>query len=63
MERCEFDNAQCMCQFCEDQCNNGLNCYECKREGKPVHSIYLCTGFTGNLDTYLENWKRKAAEQ
>jgi len=49
-ELCPFDNAECVCQFCEEPCNNGLNCWECKNEGKQVHSIYLCTGFKGDLN-------------
>lgn len=40
---CPFDNGNCMCQFCEAQCNNGLNCSDCRCEGKPVHDIHLCT--------------------
>lgn len=34
---CPFDNGNCMCQFCEAQCNNGLNCSDCRCEGN------LCT--------------------
>lgn len=55
---CKFGNAECMCQFCLDQCNHGLNCDDCKHEGKAVHSVSLCTGFTGSYDDYLENWKK-----
>lgn len=61
-ELCPFDNAECVCQFCEEPCNNGLNCWECKNEGKQVHSIYLCTGFKGDLNRYLENWKAHRME-
>ena len=34
---CSFNNVNCMCQFCEKQCNNGFNCYECNyvRAGMP----------------------------
>lgn len=52
---CPYDNKNCMCQFCEDQCNNGLNCSDCRFEGKSVHSIYLCTAFKGDLDTYIKH--------
>ena len=61
-ELCPFDNGECMCQVCEEPCNNGLNCWECKNEGKQVHSIYLCTGFKGDLNRYLENWKAHRME-
>ena len=44
-ELCPFNNANCMCQFCTEPCNNGLNCWECKSKGEQVHSVYLCTGF------------------
>lgn len=37
---CPFDNGNCMCQFCEAQCNNGLNCSDCRCEGN------LCTTST-----------------
>ena len=60
LKPCPFDNRNCMCQFCEKQCNNGLNCFDCKHSGKVEHSIYLCTGFVGNLDAYLENQYRRA---
>lgn len=55
---CPFDNGNCMCQFCEAQCNNGLNCSDCRCEGKPVHDIYLCTGFVGDITQYIRNWMR-----
>lgn len=45
LKRCPFDNRNCMCQFCEKQCNNGLNCFDCENSGKIEHSVYLCTGF------------------
>lgn len=50
---CPVGNANCMCQYCEDKCNNGFNCYECQRQKKPVHDIYLCTGFKGDLEKYI----------
>ena len=56
---CPFDNRNCMCQFCEKQCNNGLNCSGCKYSGKVEHSIYLCTGFAGDLDAYMKNQYRR----
>lgn len=34
---CPFDNDNCMCQFCETPCNNGLNCSDCAHEGKAAH--------------------------
>lgn len=56
---CPFDNDNCMCQFCETPCNNGLNCSDCAHEGKTVHDVLLCTGFKGSMEQYTENWKRK----
>lgn len=56
---CPFDNENCMCQFCETPCNNGLNCSDCAHEGKTVHDVFLCTGFNGSMEQYTENWKRK----
>mgnify|MGYP001405516488 CR=1 FL=1 len=56
---CPFDNDNCMCQFCETPCNNGLNCSDCAHEGKTVHDVLLCTGFNGSMEQYTENWKRK----
>lgn len=47
VQPCNYGVATCMCCWCEKPCNNGLNCFECKREGKAVHNIYLCTGFAG----------------
>lgn len=55
---CPFDNGNCMCQFCEAQFNNGLNCSDCRYEGKPVHDIHLCTGFVGDITQYIRNWMR-----
>lgn len=45
-----------------EPCNNGLNCWECKSKGEQVHSVYLCTGFKGDLNRYLENWKAHQTE-
>lgn len=60
-EPCPFDNYNCMCQFCEEKCNKGLNCFECEREGKPVHSVYLCTGFAGKITDYIKHWRNRHA--
>lgn len=60
---CPFDNDNCMCQFCETPCNNGLNCSDCAHEGKAVHDVLLCTGFDGSMEQYTENWKRKQMEK
>ena len=49
---CPFDNDNCMCQFCETPCNNGLNCSDCAHEGKTVHDVLLCTGFNGSMEQY-----------
>ena len=51
---CPFGVNTCMCCWCENPCNNGLNCFECNAEEKAVHDIYLCTGFIG-----IPPWKRK----
>lgn len=59
---CPFDNHNCMCQFCEKPCNNGLNCFDCNHSGEIKHSVYLCTGFEGDITAYIENWKKKAGE-
>ena len=53
---CPFGNHSCMCQFCEEPCNNGLNCSDCNFIGSIQHDVYLCTGFVGNLDAYIKNW-------
>ena len=53
MEKCPFGNKRCMCQYCEDPCNNGLNCHDCQFNNKAVHDIYLCTGFKGGFKNYL----------
>lgn len=59
LSMCPFENANCMCQFCEDPCNNGLNCSDCNHSGKAEHNIYLCTGFRGDLDAYIRNYEQK----
>ena len=51
--KCQFGRRTCMCQFCEKQCNNGLNCFECSVEQRPVHDIFLCSGFVGDIDDYI----------
>ena len=51
---CPVGNTNCVCQYCEDKCNSGLNCYECQREKKAMHDVYLCTGFKGDLDRYIK---------
>lgn len=59
LKPCEYGVDTCMCCYCEKPCNNGLNCWECKREGKAMHNIYLCTGFAG-----IPPWERdKVARQ
>ena len=60
--QCPFDNRSCMCQFCEEPCNDGLNCWDCEYNGKIMHSVYLCTGFKGDTVKYIENWKRGVAD-
>ena len=52
------ENGWNFCQFGEAQCNNGLNCSDCRCEGKPVHDIHLCTGFVGDITQYIRNWMR-----
>lgn len=63
MSNCPYNQRNCMCQFCEDPCNNGLNCCECRWEGKAVHDIHLCTGFKGNLDAYIDHSIRYSKEE
>ena len=58
LKPCPFDNRMCMCQFCEDPCNNGLQCADCDHEGKIMHTTYLCTGFVGDTVAYLNNMRR-----
>lgn len=50
MKLCPYGVTTCMCQFCEKQCNNGLQCAECGWAGHAVHNTYLCTGYKG-VDT------------
>lgn len=51
---CKFGNRRCLCQSCErnaafDGCESGycIECFECERECKAVHDIYLCTAYQG----------------
>lgn len=53
--KCPFDRRACMCQFCEKQCNNGMNCFECSVKQHPVHDIFLCSGFVGDIDNYINH--------
>ena len=55
LELCPFEIHSCMCQFCEDKCNHGLTCSDCNYEGKPVHDVYLCTGFKGDMNAYIKH--------
>ena len=59
LKPCPFKNHNCMCQFCEEPCNNGLNCHDCNYNGKSVHEVYLCTGFVGDLAAYIGNWRNE----
>ena len=63
LKTCPFDNNNCMCQFCEEPCNNGLNCFECIHSGEIKHSVYLCTGFKGDVLDYLRNRYNRGVEQ
>lgn len=60
--KCEFKNPECLCQWCEEPCNNGLQCAECKQLGKGVHNCYMCTGFVGTYPwgTTSEEIRRRA---
>lgn len=58
LKPCPFDNRMCMCQFCKDPCNNGLNCHDCNHNGKIMHTTYICTGFVGDQVAYLKNLRR-----
>lgn len=44
---CQFNSNRCLCQWCENQCNDGLNCHDCDFNKKQKHDIYMCTGFVG----------------
>ena len=44
---CPFDNDNCMCQFCETPCNNGLNCSDCAHEGKRCMMCFSARALTG----------------
>lgn len=57
LKPCPFNNYNCMCQFCEKACNNGLNCFECNNTGEIKHTVYLCTGFEGDIVAYIKNRK------
>lgn len=59
LKPCPFDNYNCMCQFCENPCNNGLNCSDCNYCGEIKHTVYLCTGFSGDITAYIEHWRSK----
>lgn len=61
LKPCPFNNYNCMCQFCEDKCNNGLNCSDCEYNGKAEHTFYLCTGFKGDVTAYIKHWKDRRA--
>lgn len=62
LKPCPFDNYMCLCQFCEDKCNNGLHCSDCEHSGKVEHTVYLCTGFEGDTVAYLNNMKNRGAD-
>lgn len=62
LKPCPFGNANCMCQFCEKQCNNGLNCSDCNYSGEIKHDVYLCTGFVGDIDAYISNWRKHCTD-
>ena len=59
---CPYGVATCLCQRCEvqERCNNGMDCFECRIEGKAVHNIYLCTGFYG---TYPHGGRREQTHE
>lgn len=60
---CPFGVYDCMCSFCEDPCNDGLNCSDCHHAGRACHHVYLCTGFSGDFDAYLDAWRAKEMEK
>lgn len=62
LKPCPFDNYNCMCQFCEDKCNHGLNCSDCEYNNKVEHTVYLCTGFNGDIIAYINNWKNRGTD-
>ena len=52
MEKCVYNNTTCKCANCacnaaHEGCNHGycINCFECEKEQKSVHNVYLCTGY------------------
>lgn len=59
VQPCPYGVTTCMCCWCEEPCNNGLQCWECNREGKAVHNTYLCTGFTGTPPWERERTKKE----
>lgn len=59
---CPFDNADCICQFCEEQCCGGDVCAECRRAGKAMRSTQICLGFEGDFGRYIRNWVRLGKE-
>ena len=59
LKPCPVNNHICLCQFCEDKCNDGLYCYECERSGKAEHTVYICTGFEGDTAAYLNYIRSK----
>lgn len=64
LKPCPFDSYNCMCQFCEKPCNNGLKCSDCVNKGKIVHEIYFCNRFCGNILAYIHNLRnRRAGEE
>ena len=62
LKPCPYNNYNCMCQFCEDKCNNALNCSDCEHHGEVKHTVYLCTGFKGDSVAYINNWKKGATD-
>lgn len=56
-ELCPFGNKRCLCQWCIERCNNGLDCWECEKAEKQKHDIYMCTGFVGIYpEGYTSDW-------
>ena len=61
---CKYNNPRCLCQRCEEPCNNGLMCHECDISGEQKHNCYMCTGFVGTYPNGIrsDKIKRKAEE-
>ena len=61
MITCSFGSPQCLCQWCEKPCNDGLNCHDCEHHDEAKHNIYVCTGFTGTYPwgTHSDEVKRQ----